>query len=107
MAALVQNDVAAQNRAVVYPAFPGYGALDAQYTMVADLHVVAKVYTVHQVIVVTDAGTAPCMGGTADNHILADIIILADNQHAFFSRIVEVLWFGSQNGIMMYLVSFA
>jgi hypothetical protein len=101
VAALVQNNVAAQNGAVVYPAFSGYGSLDTQYTMVAYLHVVAEVYTIHQVVFIADAGSAFCMGGTADDHVLAD------NQQAFFSRIVEVLWFGTQDGIMMHLVPFS
>ena len=107
MAVLVQNDVAAQNGAVVYLTFSGYGSLDAQYTMVAYLHVVAEVYTIHQVVFIADAGGASCMGSTADNHVLADVVIITDNQHAVLSRIMEVLRFGTQNGIVMHLVPFS
>ena len=107
MAVLVQNDIAAQNGTIVYLTFSGYGSLDTQYTMVAYLHVVAEVYTIHQVVLITDAGSASCMGSTADNHVLADVVIITDNQHTALSRIVEVLRFGTQNGIVMHLVPFS
>ena len=107
MAVLVQNDIAAQNGTIVYLTFSGYGSLDTQYTMVAYLHVVAEVYTIHQVVFIADAGSASCMGSTADNHVLADVVIITDNQHTALSRIVEVLRFGTQNGIVMYLVPFS
>ena len=68
--------------------------------MVAYLHVVAEVYTIHQVVFIADAGGASCMGSTADNHVLADVVIITDNQHAVLSRIMEVLRFGTQNGIV-------
>lgn len=47
------------------------------------------------------------MGSTADNHVLADVVIITDNQHAVLSRIMEVLRFGTQNGIVMHLVPFS
>ncbi len=75
--------------------------------MVAYLHVVAEVYIIHQVVSVADAGSIAAKGSTADYHIFTDIVIVTDNQPAFFSRIVEILRFRSQDSILMYLVSFS
>ena len=47
VAVLMQDDIAAQDRAVVYAAVACHCALDAQYAVIANLYVVAEVYAVH------------------------------------------------------------
>ena len=47
VAVLMQDDIAAQDRAVVYAAVACHCALDAQYAVIANLYVVAEVNTVH------------------------------------------------------------
>jgi hypothetical protein len=67
----------------------------------------AKVYFIHQVVAVSDSGCIACKCGAADYYIFADIVIISDNQAAFFSCIVKVLRLCSQDSILMYLVSFS
>lgn len=66
----------------------------------------AKVYLIHQVVPVSDSGSISCKSGTADYYILTDIVIVSDDQTAFFPCIVKVLRFCSQDSILMYFVSF-
>lgn len=104
---LVQNDVAAQDGVVVYLAFAGHGSLDAQHAMIADLYVVAEVYAIHQVVIITDTGASVGVCGAADNYVLADVVVVADNQYAFFTHIVEILRLTAQYSTVMHFVSFS
>ena len=67
----------------------------------------AKMYFIHQVVSVSDFGSIAGKCSAADYYILTNIVIISDNQAAFFSSIVEILWFRSEDSILMYLVSFS
>ena len=80
VAVLLQQNIAAQDDAVVYATFTGNGRLDTQYAMVGNLYVVAQVYTIHQIVFIADFGALPFVCSAADNHILPDVILVADNE---------------------------
>ena len=75
--------------------------------MIAYLHVVAEVYTVHQVVFIADAGAAAFIRSAADHYIFANVIVVADNQLALITFVMEVLRFGAQHGAVMHSVSFS
>ena len=104
VAGLVQDDVAAQDGAVVYLALTGYGSFDTQNTMIAYLYVVAEVYAIHQIVIIADTGTLAGIGSAADNHIFADVIVVTDYQLAFFTCLMKVLRFTAQHRAVVHFV---
>ena len=67
----------------------------------------AKMYFIHQIIAISYFSSIAGKCSTADDYVLANIIVVTDNQAALFSRKVEILRFRSENGILMYLVPFS
>ena len=70
-----------------------------QNSVITDLAVVGDMTTDHEQAAITnprDASTAGCAG--LHGHVLADDIVLADDEHAAFTSILFVLWCRTQTG---------
>ena len=67
----------------------------------------AKMHLIHQVVSISDFGSIAGKCSAADYHILTNIVVISDNQVTFFSCVVEILRFRSEDGILMYLISFS
>ena len=106
VAVLLDDDVAAQDGAIVHDAFAGYHASDAQHAVVVDLHVVAQVHSVHQVVVATNAGGVAFMCCAGHYHIFVDSVVVTDDELAVFTRVMEVLGGTAQHGTMVHFVPF-
>ena len=104
MAILLHDDVAAQDGAVVHAAFAGHHAADAQHAVVAYLDIVAEVRAVHQEVAVPDARPAILVCGTGHDHVFADVVLVADEEHAVFAFVVEVLRHAGQCGTRVHRV---
>ncbi len=107
MTILLNNDVTAQYGTIVYTAITSYRHLDSQNRTIANLHIMTQMHAVHQVILITNAGTSIFVCSPTDNHILTDVIVITDNQQAFFSFIVKILRLGSKYSTMIYLITLA
>lgn len=72
--------------------------------MVTYLHIMAKVYTIHQEVLVADTCGISFMCSTAHNYIFANVVLVADDQQTLLARIMEILRDGTEYGAMMHFV---
>ena len=73
--------------------------------MVANLGVVRDVYAFVNEVAVADASRPVGFGGAVDHHILANHVVVADQQERIASLIIEVLRLGSDYGSVIHLVA--
>ncbi len=64
-----------------------------------------EVDTFHDEVAVANTGLAILEGGTIYDHILAEDIFITNDKYRGIAAITEVLWNGSQHGILMNLVA--
>ena len=105
MAFLLQDDIAAQNGVVVYVALAGPDGFESYHTVVANLHIVAEMHAVHEIIVIADAGRGTFVGGAAYDYVFPDVIPVAYDEQAVLARVVEILRNRTQHGSMMHFVA--
>ena len=72
--------------------------------MVTYLHIMAKVYTIHQEVLAADTCGISFMCSAAYNYVFANVILIADDQQTLLTRIMEILWGGTEYGAMMHFV---
>lgn len=107
MAFLLQDDVAAQDGVVVYVTLACQNGFETYHTVVANLHVVAEMYAVHEIVVITDAGCVAFVGSAAYDYVFPDIISVTNDQQAILASVVEILRGSAQYGAMMHFVALA
>lgn len=76
---LLNDYTVALDRAVVNFAFACHAGADADDTTIEHLYIMADVTAFHKEIVVADSGGLSVVSAAGDNHILADTVIVADN----------------------------
>ncbi len=104
MTILLQENVAAEDNATVYATFTGNGGFDTQYTVVGYLYIMTEMYSIHQIIFITDFCTLSFVCTAADYYIFSNVVFISDYKQRMFTRILKVLWLGSQYGSMMNFV---
>ena len=72
------------------------------HTVVADANIVGNVHLVHEVIVVPDARGVLGAVASRDEYVLADDVVVTDNDVGFLSFLeVEGLGFGANDGVLV------
>ena len=56
-------------------------------------------------IIITDDGLSTSMGGTVNDHILADDIIITNDTFGFFASEIEILWQCTNDRTLMYFIA--
>lgn len=75
---------------------------NAEHTVVADANIVGNVHLVHEVIVVPDARGVLGAVASRDEYVLADDVVVTDNDVGFLSFLeVEGLGFGANDGVLV------
>ena len=75
---------------------------NTEHTVVADADVVGNVHLVHEVIVVPDARGVLGAVASRDEYVLADDVVVTDNDVRFLSFLeVEGLGFGTNDGVLV------
>ena len=80
MAILMECDVSTQDHAIVQGTFSGNCSTDTGYAIVTDLYVMTDMNLVHQEVAVADLCGVSAESGPADDYILADMIVITDDQ---------------------------
>ena len=79
----------------------------AEDAAVAHHGVVTDVSTLHEHVVVADDGLSATVGGTIDNDVLTNDVVVANDALRLLTTEVEVLWQGTNHGALMHLVATA
>ena len=89
---LLEQDAIALDGAVFDDTFAGHAGANAQHALVANGDVVADVHLVHDVVAATNTGGAFGVGAAGNDNVLANAVVIADNDVCRRAvNIVEVL----------------
>lgn len=101
------DDGRGEDGAIVDLAVTGHLGAVAEDTLVANLRIVGDVGTLHEEVVVANDGLTIGMGGTVDDDILAEDVVVANLQNALLAAEVEVLRQCSDDGTLMDFIAAA
>ncbi len=90
-ASLAHQHVAAEDYAVLEEAVAGDLAAVTKHAMIADMRVVRDMHTLVQEVSIADEGLPARVGGAVDHHVLANHIVVANDNNRFIALIIEVL----------------
>ena len=74
----------------------------AEGDIVVHLSVVRDMHTFHEEVAVADAGFAISKSGTVYHHILAEDILVADDERGLCAVVIEVLWLSAEHRVLIY-----
>ena len=95
------RDAAAEDRAATDGAVAGYLDRVAEDILIAHLTVVRDVGAFHEDVPTADDSGDIASGGTADDHVLTDHVVVADDERGLLALVGEVLGRGTQHGILI------
>ena len=99
---LLDDGTATLDGAIVEFAVTCHTHSDTDNAVVVNLNVVADVYLVHEIVVVANGGGLVGISATSDNHVFADVVVVADDYSGGIARlIVEILRRGTNYSILM------
>ena len=101
MAAVLEDNAAAEDRLVVDDAFAGGLGSVPENAFVADLRIVRYVNAFEQEVPVADRSDAVRIGSPVDDRFFTDRVVVADHQNGFVSPELEVLRGGAQDGALV------
>ena len=101
MTAVLDDDIASENRSVVDQTVTGRFGSVPQDTVVSDHRIVGDMDSLQQKVPISDAGLVTGKGCTVDNYFFADRIVVADNQFCRISREFKVLWSSTDDGTLI------
>lgn len=106
--ALLQHHATTLDGIVVKFAVAGDTYTDTYDTMAVNLDVMADVYAVHQVVVITDDRSMVGKSTSRNDHIFTDMVVISDNDACRVSLdIVEILRMRANDGILMNDITIA
>ena len=100
----ILDDAGREDDIVLDDAVAGNLCTVAKDTAVAHLGIMRDVSTLHQHVLITNHCLSTSMGGTVDDDILTDDIAVADDTFRLLATELEVLWQGTDDGTLVYLV---
>ena len=105
---LLDDGTATLDGAVVEFAVACHTHTDTDHAVVVNMHVVADVYLVHEIVVVANGGGLVGIGATSDYYVLADVVVIA-NDHAggISCFVVEILRCGTDDRVLVNEVAAA
>ena len=95
------RDAAAEDRAATDSAVAGDLDRVAEDILIAHLTVVRDVGAFHKDVPTADDGGDVASGGTADDHVLTDHVVVADDERGLLALVGEVLGRGTEHGILI------
>lgn len=99
---LLDDGTATLDGAIVEFAVACHTHTDTDHAVVVNMHVVADVHLVHEVVVVANGGDLVGISATGDNHVLADVVVVANDYAGRITRlIVEILRCGTNYSILV------
>lgn len=99
---LLDDGTATLDGAIVEFAVTCHTHTDTDHAVVVNLNVVADVYLVHEIVVVANGGGLVGISATSYNHVLADVVVVADDYAGGIARlIVEILRRGTNYSILI------
>ena len=79
VAILLDDNVTAKYSTVVYLTITGNRYFDTQNRAIPNLYIMAQVYTVHQMVFVSNTCTSFFVCSTADDHVFTNVIVITDD----------------------------
>ena len=99
---LLDDGTATLDGAIVEFAVACHTHTDTDNAVIVNLNIVADVYLVHEIVVVANGGRLVRISATSDNHVFADVVVVADDYAGGIARlIVEILRRGTNYSILM------
>ena len=95
------RDTAAEDRAAADGAVAGDLDRIAEDILIAYLTVVRDVGALHEDVPTADDGGDIATGGAADDHVLTDHVVVADDEGGLLALVGEVLGRGTEHGILI------
>ena len=105
---LLDDGTATLDGAVVEFAVACHAHANTDHAVVVNMHVVANVYLVHEIVVVANGGGLVGISATSDYYVLADVVVVA-NDHAggIACFVVEILRRGTDDRVLVNEVAAA
>lgn len=105
---LLDDGTATLDGAVVEFAVACHAHTDTDHAVVVNMHVVADVYLVHEIVVIANGGGLVGIGATSDYYVLADVVVVADDYaRGIACFIVEILRCGTDDRVLVNEVAAA
>ena len=105
---LLDDGTATLDGAVVEFAVACHTHTDTDHAVVVNMHVVADVYLIHEIVVVANGGGLVGIGATSDYYVLADVVVIADDYAGGIACfIVEILRRGTDDRVLVNEVAAA
>ena len=105
---LLDDGTATLDGAVVEFAVACHTHTDTDHAVVVNMHVVADVYLVHEVVVVANGGGLVGISATCDYYVLADVVVVADDYaRGIACFVVEILRRGTDDRVLVNEVAAA
>ena len=105
---LLDDGTATLDGAVVEFAVACHTHTDTDHAVVVNMHVVANVYLVHEVVVVANGGGLVGISATCDYYVLADVVVVADDYaRGIACFVVEILRRGTDDRVLVNEVAAA
>ena len=105
---LLDDGTATLDGAVVEFAVACHTHTDTNHAVVVNMHVVANVYLVHEVVVVANGGGLVGISATSDYYVLADVVVVADDYaRGIACFVVEILRRGTDDRVLVNEVAAA
>ena len=103
----ISNDAGREDGTILNLAVTGNLGAVAEDTAVAHLGVMRDMGTFHQHVLVADNGLSTGMGGTVDDHILADDVAIADDALRLLATELKILRQSTYHGTLVHLIILA
>ena len=100
----ILDDAGREDDTILDGAVAGNLRTVSKHAAVANLRVVRDVSTFHEHVVVAQHGLAATMGGTVNDYVLADDVVVADDTFRLLATELKVLGQCTDDAALMYLV---